>query len=84
MSPNLAGCDPVSPQGIGDLTPGAGMTQAILQEWTEAKDDEGTIERKYTQVAQEWLLENSSNFEDIEAAIHMLREACNICIKGCT
>ena len=69
MSPNLAeGCDPVSLQGIGELTPGAGVAQAILLEWTEAEDDEGTLEKRCTQIAQEWPLEDNSKFENTQAA----------------
>ena len=57
------------------------MARAILQ-WTEAKDDEGAIERRYTQITQEWPLEDSSKFANTEVVIHMLREACNCLHQG--
>ena len=83
MSPNLAaGCDTANPQGTEDPALGAGMARAILQQRTEAKDEEGTVEGRYTQVAQIWPLKDGSKFENFEAAIHTLREACSYLHQG--
>ena len=84
MSPNLAaGCDPAIPQGIEELALGAGTARAILQQWTETKDDEGTVERRYTQIAQVWPLEDGSKLANIEEVIHTLRGLAVNYIKEC-
>ena len=77
MSPNLAEGNVLASSSQGQEGPAmeAGVAKAILQQWTEVKDDEGTIARRYTQIAQTWPLEDGSKFEDIEAVIRTLREA---------
>ena len=53
------------------------MARVILQQCTEAKHEEGTVGRKYTQIAQICPLEDGSKFENIKAALQTLREAGN-------
>ena len=48
------------------------MARAILQQWAETKED-GSVERTFTQVAQTWPLGDNVKFENIEAAINVLK-----------
>ena len=68
MSPNLG-------QGLasGSTQEGAveteldpAMARAILQSWSETKGEDGTVQRTYTQCAQEWPLSDLAAFENIE------------------
>ena len=59
----------------------AGMARAIFRQWTEARDER----RRYTQIAQTWPLEGGAKFENIEAALHTLREGhALVCFRECT
>ena len=60
----------------------ASYAQETLQEWKEVKDEEGTIARIYTHIAQKWPLEDGSKLDDVEAAILTLRHACNLWHQG--
>ena len=56
--------------------------QAILQQWSEVRDEQGTVERTYTQCAQSWPLASHVELEGIESAIGILRQACDYLHDG--
>ena len=82
MSPNLGqGLASGSTQEAEeDLDPA--MARAILQSWSEAKGEDGTVSRTYTQCAQEWPLTDTGAFENIEAALNVLKKACEYLHEG--
>ena len=84
MSPNLG-------QGLasGSTQDGAvepeldpAMARAILQSWSETKGEDGTVQRTYTQCAQEWSLSDSDAFENVETALNILKRACEYLHDG--
>ena len=77
MSPNLvAGSAFTAPPSISGMETDAGV-QAILQQWQEVKTEHGTVERTFTQCAQTWPLASNAKLENMESAIHLLRQACD-------
>ena len=61
---------------------GPDVARSILQQWTEVRGGDGSIERVFTQVAQTWPLSVSVKFDNIEAAIQALRPACDYLYRG--
>ena len=77
MSPNLvAGSACTGPPSMREMETEAGV-QAIPQQWHEVKTEYGTVERRYTQCAQTWPLASNVKLENMESAIHLLRQACD-------
>ena len=58
------------------------MARAILQSWSETRGEDGTVQRTYTQCAQEWPLSESAAFENIESALNILKRACEYLHDG--
>ena len=58
------------------------VARSILQQWAEVKGEDGVVERVFTQVAQTWALADNVKFENIEAAIQMLWQACDYLYQG--
>ena len=58
------------------------MARAILQSWSETKGEDGTVQRTYTQCAQEWPLSDSDAFENIETALNILKRSCEYLHDG--
>ena len=58
--------------------------RAILQSWSEANGEDGSVVRTYTQCAQSWPLTDASVFENIDAALNVLRQACEYLHHGLT
>ena len=81
MSPNLVAGSASSAHPVGSGDTEAGV-QAILQQWQEVKTEHGTVERTYTQCAQQWPLASHVKLESMESAIHILRQACEYLHEG--
>ena len=84
MSPNLgqglaSGSTQVE-EGEVELDPA--MARAILQSWTETRAEDGSVQRTYTQCAREWPLSGMEAFENIEAALSVLKRACEYLHEG--
>ena len=80
MSPNLATGSVSSvtpPQKDDDQGFDPDVARSTLQQWAEIKIEDGSVERVFTQVAQTWPLADNVKFENIEAAIHVLQQACD-------
>ena len=76
MSPNLvAGMASGSTQAPEEPDDPA-AARAIVQSWTEVQGEDGSVARTYTQCAKTWLLADAAAFENIEAALLVLRQAC--------
>ena len=84
MSPNLG-------QGLasgstqveeGEIEMDTAMARAILQSWSETRAEDGTVQRTYTQCAREWPLSETEAFENIEAALNVLKRACEYLHEG--
>ena len=58
------------------------MARAILQSWSETRAEDGTVQRTYTQCAREWPLSETEAFENIEAALNVLKRACEYLHEG--
>ena len=60
------------------------VAREILQKWVENLTESGNVERTHThtQVARIWPLENDIKFDNIEAAIQVLRQACDYLHQG--
>ena len=84
MSPNLGqGLASGSTQdGVVETELDPAMARAILQSWSETKGEDGTVQRTYTQCAQEWPLSDSEAFENIETALNILKRACEYLHDG--
>ena len=84
MSPNLG-------QGLasgstqveeGEVELDTAMARAILQSWSEIRAEDGSVQRTYTQCAREWPLSETEAFENIEAALNVLKRACEYLHDG--
>ena len=84
MSPNLG-------QGLasgsaqvedGEVEMDTAMARAILQSWSETRTEDGSVQRTYTQCAREWPLSETEAFENIEAALNVLKRACEYLHEG--
>ena len=84
MSPNLG-------QGLasgstqveeGEVEMETAMARAILQSWSEVRAEDGSVQRTYTQCAREWPLSETEAFENIEAALNVLKRACEYLHEG--
>ena len=85
MSPNLvAGMAPGSTQSPGEPDVDPMTAKAILQSWSEVKSEDGSVARTFAQCAQTWPLADTAAFENIEAAIQVLRQACDYLHQGLT
>ena len=83
MSPNLGqGLASGSTQEAAEEDLDPAMDRAILQSWSETKGEDGTVSRTYTQCAQEWPLTDTGAFENIEAALNVLKRACEYLHEG--
>ena len=58
------------------------VARSILQQRAEAKGEDGTVERVFTQVVQTWPLTENVKFENIEAAMQALRQVCDYLYQG--
>ena len=84
MSPNLvAASASTAPLPNSGVETDSGV-QAILQQWNEVRTEHGTVERRYTQCAQTWPLASNVKLENMESAIHLLRQACDYLYNGMT
>ena len=85
MSPNLeAGMASGSTQGVAEQEVNQATARAILQSWSEVTDEDGTVARTFTQCAQTWPLADAIAFENIDAALSVLRQACDYLHNGQT
>ena len=85
VSPNLdAGMASGSTQLPAEQDVDPATARAILQSWSEAKGEDGSAVRTYTQCAQTWPLTDASAFENIDAALNVLRQACEYLHHGLT
>ena len=85
MSPNLgAGMASGSTQVGAEQDVTQATAKAILQSWSEVTEEDGTVARTFTQCAQTWPLTDASAFENIDAALKILREACDFLHQGMT
>ena len=83
VSPNLAaGSASSASHPLRDPDIDASTAQAILQQWAEVKTEDGTVERTYSQCAQTWPLASHVKLDNIESAIHILRQACDYLYNG--
>ena len=83
MSPNLvAGMASGSTQAPREHDIDPMTAKAILQQWSEVKSEDGSVAKTYTQCAQIWPLADQAAFENIEAAIQILRQACDFLHQG--
>ena len=58
--------------------------RAIFQQWQNVKTEYGTVERRFTQCAQTWPLASNVKLENMETAIHLVRQACDYLCSGMT
>ena len=58
--------------------------RAILQQWSEVKNEDSSVARTYTQCAKAWPLADQAAFDNIVAAIQILRQACDYLHQGLT
>ena len=85
MSPNLeAGMASGSTQVPAEQEVDQATVRAILQSWSEAKEEDGSVARTYTQCAQTWPLTDAGAFENIDAALNVLKQACEYLHRGMT
>ena len=85
MSRNLgAGMASGSTHGAAEQEVDPATARAILQSWCEVKEEDGSIARTYTQCAQTWPLTDASAFENIGAALSVLKRACEYLHQGMT
>ena len=85
MSPNLvAGMASGSAQAPGEHDMDPTIAKTILQQWSEVKNEDGTVARTDTQCAKTWLLADQAAFDNIDAAIQILRQACDYLHQGLT
>ena len=78
MSPNLeAGMASGSTPGVAEQEVNQATARAILQSWSEVTEEDGTVARTFTQCAQSWRLADAIAFENIDAALSVLRQACD-------
>ena len=85
MNPNLAtgsASSATPPQRDDDQGFDPDYARSILQQLAEIKGEDGNVERVFTQFAQTWLLADNVKFENIEAAIHVPRQARDYLYKG--
>ena len=86
ISPNLAlgSAAEVIPPWEEEPVMELALAREILQTWTENQTEDGSIERRCTQVARTWPLEDNVDlgFDNIEAAIQVLRQACDCLHQG--
>ena len=84
MSPNLGqGLASGSTQAEeGEVEMDTAMARAILQSWSEIRAEDGSVQRTYTQCAREWPLSETEAFENIEAALNVLKRACEYLHEG--
>ena len=84
MSPNLGqGLATGSAQAEeGEVEMDTAMARAILQSWSEVRGEDGSVQRTYTQCAREWPLSETVAFENIEAALNVLKRACEYLHEG--
>ena len=78
MSPNLAAgsAAEVIPPREAELAVEPAMARKILQTWAETKTESGSVERTHAQVDRLWPQEDDVKFDNIEAAVQVLRQAC--------
>ena len=87
MSPNLvAGMASGSTQAPREQDIDPTTARAILQQWPEVKSEDGSVARTYSQCAKTWRLADQAAFDsiNIEAAIQILRQACDYLHQGLT
>ena len=85
MSPNLGeGMPSSSTQGVAEQDVDQATARAILQSWSEIKGEDGSVSRTYTQCAQAWPLTDMGAFENIDAALTVLKRACEYLHQGVT
>ena len=87
MSPNLVArmaSGSTQAPGEPDLDPAA--ARAILQSWSEVQNviEDGTVARTVTQCAKTWPLADQTAFDNIEAALQVLKQACEYLHQGLT
>ena len=73
-----------STQGVAEQDVDQATARAILQSWSEVKGEDGSVARTITQCAQTWPFTDASTFENIDAALNVLRRACEYLHQGMT
>ena len=70
MNPNLvAGMASGSTQAPGEHDMDLTTARAILQQWSEVKNEDGTVARTYTRCAKTWLSAEKAAFDNIDNEI---------------
>ena len=73
-----------STQGVAEQEVNQATARAILQSWSEVTEEDGTVARTFSQCAQTWPLTDASAFENIDAALNVLKRACDYLYQGVT
>ena len=82
MSPNLGQGLATGSNRDEEAEMDPATARAILQSWSETRAEDGTVQRTYTQCAREWPLLGMEAFENIEAALNVLKRACEYLHEG--
>ena len=82
MSPNLGQGLATGSNRDEEVEMDPATARAILQSWSETRAEDGTVQRTYTQCAREWPLLGMEAFENIEAALNVLKRACEYLHEG--